>query len=438
MARGGTPFEELQYLASQIKAARRRVGWKVDQLAEASGYSKSGVESFEAGRRGNRDTYQVLAGALNPELVRQRKEPLRLRVHAESTGWLTPALRPVVGERLGPAALLDARYGIAPWQGERRRKQLDSLLKWCDSGHHLRSFSVQAHGGMGKTRLAVALCERLNVSKDWVTGFVSPRLFPGDSSWWTSLRLEGRSLLMVADYAGRTGMLEVLNRILPTLSLVDSGKVRLLLLDRTSLWAGHLSSEAWHVHQQIQQGYLDQFDPELSPVSEDPKERQEMLRGAAEAFAAELKVPFEEAKALTLKNPKSSAYRQILLLHIQALERLFDAKPVPDRAASIFDRLLQRERDHWREGLIRHELPKHLLNAVEAAVAKVSELEGMENIKKACELLATLPELQGQPQAVVQAIANLLREVYPDDAGGVAPLRPDPVYDHLANARLTS
>ena len=428
--------EEREFLGSQIATGRRRAEWKVGQLAEMSGYSVSAIQSFETGRRGNRDTYRALARALNEELGRQKKDLLRLEFDIKSGFWLTSALRRVIGPRLGPAALLDARFGIAPWMGEARVNQLDNLVRWCRRKPKLRSFSIRAEGGMGKTRLAVALCETLNATGEWVTGFISPRLFPKEHDWWNTLHLQGSSVLLVADYAGRSGMLEILNRILPTLELVEADRVRLLLLDRTALQTGLLEGDAWHALQQIQEGHLPHFGPQLGPVSVDPQERQDMFHGAIRAFAQHLGVPEQDPKAHLLMNPKSSAYNQVLLLHMQAMERVFNSAPTPDRADSILERLLDREREHWREGMKRLELSQVLFDAVEAAVARVSELGGVSDRAEAVKVLQLLPEFYGQPPTVTGAVAKLLREVYPDGGKGIVPLRPDPLYDYLANSSL--
>ena len=436
MAKSEISPEEREFLGSQIATGRRRARWKVGDLAEKSGYSVSAIQSFETGRRGNWDTFRALASALNKELGQQQMDLLRLEPKIKSGFWLTPALRRVIGPRLGPAALLDARFGIVPWQGNARKNQLEALVGWCRSKPKLRSFSIRADGGMGKTRLAVALCETLNATGEWVTGFISPRLFPQEPEWWKTLYLQERSVLLVADYAGRSGMIEILNRILPTLVLVQADRVRLLLLDRTALQTGLLDGDAWHALQQIQEGHLPYFGPELGPVSGDPGERLIMFQGAMGAFAQHLGGEEPNPKKNQLKDPKSNAYNQVLLLHMQALERVFDSAPKPDRADSILERLLNREREHWREGMKRLELPQLLFDAVEAAVARVSELGGVPDLVKALTTLQMLPEFQGQPPVVTKTIAKLLRDVYPNGGKGIAPLRPDPLYDYLANQRL--
>lgn len=431
--------ETRKALGLLVAEARQRLGWKVLELAGKSGYTVSAIQSFEIGRRGNRVTYRTLASALNVDLARERLDLLDLDYldnAPKSHHWLTPALSPLMGGQLGPASLLEARLGIVPWQGKTRAKQLEGLVTWCGTSPTIRSFSIKGDGGMGKTRLAVALCRRLNRSANWVTGFIQPRLFPAQTDWWNTLHLQGRPVLMVADYTSRPGMLNVLNRVLPTLGELKSDRIRLLLLDRSGLQQGLLDGDAWRVWYQIREAQLPHFGPQLEPVSVDPEERLQMFRGAIRAFAPHLGVRKPDPKNHSLKNPGSSAYNQVLLLHMQALERVFDAAPKSDNRNSILDRLLNREREHWRETMKRLEIPLHFFDAVGAAVVRTSELGGIPTLEGALETLRRLPELEGLPQPTTVAVVRLLREIYPDTDKGIAPLRPDPLFDHLANQRL--
>jgi len=241
---------------------------------------------------------------------------------------------------------------------------------------------------------------------------------------------------MVADYTSRPGMIEVLNRVLPALDKLQSDRIRILLLDRTGLQQGLLDGDAWRVWDQIRTGHLPHFGPQLEPVSVDPEERLTMFQGAARAFACHLAVKPFHPESHSLKSPASKAYNQVLLLHMQALERVFDAAPKSDNRNSILNRLLDREREHWRETMRRLELPQYLFGAVEAAVVGVSELGGMPSATEAAAKLGGLPEFQGLPRATTDAVVRLLRDIYPDGDKGIAPLRPDPLFDHLANERL--
>jgi hypothetical protein len=161
-----------------------------------------------------------------------------------------------------------------------------------------------------------------------------------------------------------------------------------------------------------------------------------MFEQAVKAFAPHLDVKEADLNLSPLKNPGSKAYDQILLLHMQALERIFDSAPKSDVRNSILNRLLDRERRHWREAMKRLGMPPYLFGAVEAAVVCVSEVGGFERSDDAKRAFLKLPEFQGLPDALVGAVVTLLREVYPDGDQGIAPLRPDPLFDHLANQRL--
>src|SRR5580693_8719858 len=82
-----------------------------------------------------------------------------LRRHAEEAAGLA-ALR-LAGELPGggPAGLLDPRRGVVGFAG--RELELAGLLGWCEDGAARGVRLVTGPGGVGKTRLSVELCARL-------------------------------------------------------------------------------------------------------------------------------------------------------------------------------------------------------------------------------------------------------------------------------------
>src|ERR1039457_2081826 len=84
------------------------------------------------------------------ELTRQREDAVAAREVLRRAGELA-------GD--GPAGLLDPRRGLVDFVG--RERELAGLLAWCQDGRPREVQLVTGPGGVGKTRLSVELCARL-------------------------------------------------------------------------------------------------------------------------------------------------------------------------------------------------------------------------------------------------------------------------------------
>ena len=125
----------------------------------------------------------------------------------------------------GPAGLLDPRRGLVGFTG--RERELAGLLAWCEDGAPRGVRLVTGPGGVGKTRLSVELCARLEPGR-WRCVRVGEReeasvLAAARRGW------PGRVLLVV-DYAEtRLGLGQLLRAV-----AADAGPVRVLLLARSA------------------------------------------------------------------------------------------------------------------------------------------------------------------------------------------------------------
>ena len=125
----------------------------------------------------------------------------------------------------GPAGLLDPRRGLVAFTG--RERELAGLLAWCQDGapHGVRL--VTGPGGVGKTRLSVELCTRLDPDR-WRYMRVGDREEPGALA--VARRGWPYGVLLVIDYAEtRTGLAALLRAVAE-----DAGPVRVLLLARSA------------------------------------------------------------------------------------------------------------------------------------------------------------------------------------------------------------
>jgi hypothetical protein len=126
---------------------------------------------------------------------------------------------------LSPAALLDPRRGLVGFTG--REEELAGLLGWCQDGEPRGVRLVTGPGGVGKTRLSVELCARLEAD-----GWRCVRAGDGEEADAVGLARRGwpGPVLVVVDYAEtRAGLSGLLRAV-----AADPGPVRVPLLARSA------------------------------------------------------------------------------------------------------------------------------------------------------------------------------------------------------------
>jgi hypothetical protein len=136
----------------------------------------------------------------------------------------------------GPAGLLDPRRGLVEFIG--RERELAGLLAWCHDWRARGVRLVTGPGGVGKTRLSVELCARLEPQ-----GWRCVRV--GDKAEATALAAARRAwsgpVLLVVDYAEtRLGLGELLRAV-----AAEAGPVRVLLLARSAGVGAQLIPQGW-------------------------------------------------------------------------------------------------------------------------------------------------------------------------------------------------
>lgn len=206
------------------------VGWKLPTLAAALWVVALGVwAGVAAGPIGGPwgavagSVLTVLAGVVTAYMPSFRDEfRQRAAEHAKAQEALRRASELPAG---GPAALLDPRRGLVGFIG--RERELSGLLDWCEDGRTRGLRLVTGPGGVGKTRLSVELCARLEPRGwRWVRA--------GDGQEASALAAARREwpgrVLLVVDYAEtRIGLGELLRAV-----AADAGPVRVLLLARSA------------------------------------------------------------------------------------------------------------------------------------------------------------------------------------------------------------
>jgi len=333
-------------------------------------------------------------------------------------------------DRSPPGALLRAEYGVVPFHG--RDEEMADLQDWAKSDAEVAVRLYTGPGGMGKTRLALELCQRLR-EEGWQAGFV-PVERPIAADELVRQILEpaapgtagGNPLLVVVDYAETEHNLLV--PLLRELLSRSDVRARLLLLARAALdWWDYLKTERG-VGELLSGPATSRHA--LKPLTLGLEERTRSYRLAGAAFSERLgQGPREEVPG----DLDAGHYERVLLLHMSALAAVEGVEVKGEDG--ILDFVLNRERRFWRERAERLGLSRELVPGIGRAMAGITLLGGASDEGQSLAVLERLDELRDQPHAVRRAVARLLHECYPG-ARWVEPMLPDLLGEHLVQREL--
>jgi hypothetical protein len=358
----------------------------------------------------------------------------RLAVTQDVSLVLAPPYRPLpAGLKFAtaPVRLLLPEHGIVPFLG--RHQLVNDLQAWCDPVPG--SLGVQVligSGGAGKTRLAAELCVRLQ-GAGWDTGFADSSAPNGQ----TRLGFE-RPTLLVVDDADLLVQLStaILNRLA---AQSNRPPLRLLLLAR--------SQGAWWEQLTTQTDGLaeDYAAPSISLRAGDlTLAERELHRDTAGAvFAAQLPGDHSNVEVPVLTD---RVFANPLLVHMSVLLALLGQPVAAGSSGSprtkVLQRLLDRERKRWTNSLPGAGLDD-LSDTVATQTVTLATLTSPHARTETVELLQAVPDLTEADLERRGRIADWLHQLYPAEAGYVAPLRPDLLAEqHVADtpdlAQLTS
>jgi len=313
------------------------------------------------------------------------------------------------GDR-SPAQLLDARYGVVPFDEEVRAKELAELRAFCDDPalERLEVRLFYGAGGVGKSRLLMRFCEELWARTDgvWHAGFLEER---EQDAALDALAACGYPALVIIDYAeGRK-----LHAWLKSLLEAEPARTRL----RIVLLARH--ADEWWIN--LAQGdaaveHLRRHPAvRLRDVAYDPGDRVRMYTQARQAYASALQKSTAFAPSLALQERH---FARPLYLHMAALFDVLDSDlPQTQSATELPWFFVQREHRLWRAA---HPVAKETS----------SEDWGMLRLVAAVTLLGgvRLDELDVLAAtsmcAMDDALSGRLMSYYPREHG-VGPLEPD-------------
>ena len=278
-----------------------------------------------------------------------------------------------------------------------RERDLRPLLTWCTDPSSASVRLLAGRAGTGKTRLIIEAADRL-AADGWICGWI--RRGHGVTAVDTA-RARERQVLLVVDDADTHPDLAA---TVATLLRRPPPGVRIVLAARDfgGWWAN------------LRAG----LDPELARLlPTTPATGLEPLGGspgqlfvqATRAFARHLAVPVPEAR-LAGTTPGT----ELLFLHAAAAVTVRDQRSGPVEVRVALRDLFALEEAGWQETAPRHDLGPHVLRA--AVIAAV--LFGAESRADAIGRLGRLPGLTGAGAELLGQLADWLRDLYPQRAGG--------------------
>lgn len=249
----------------------------------------------------------AVAGAFAPSLYDRMRER-----DAAQKSWADSVEQVPLGSG---ARLLDPRRAVVDFVG--RDDELSALVTWCEDDRAARLRLVTGPGGVGKTRLAIELAQRMNAR-----GWSCERVADGKEGEVIGTLREvrrGRALLTV-DYAEtRTGI----GQMLTALASDEGTGVKVLLLARAAgdWWdqLGVAEPKVWDLAQAAKGAELALLPSVAADLSD-----ADIIAKAVRSFAREL-----SAREKTVEiYGGGSGRRRILDLHAAALVAVLDAMPL--------------------------------------------------------------------------------------------------------------
>ncbi|MBE1875375.1 tetratricopeptide repeat protein [Myceligenerans pegani] len=323
----------------------------------------------------------------------------------------------------GPSRLLAPDRGVVPFVG--RQEDLQRLIGWCEDGQGSPLRLVTGPGGVGKSRLAAELSDRM-ARRGWQAVWVDDGQ---EATAVEGLVAAGQEqVLLVVDYADTRRGLEVLLR---QLALGRLERVRVLLLARAAgEWWDRLKGASPGVRV-VLAGAHDGTD---LPVRVDASMTdQQIVDAAARAFAAELGVRVPGSVSVT--GIEDGHRPRILDLHAVSLVAVLHAARheaaghdagavVSIDMSGVLAALLEHEERYWISAAAAERLQEHGVGVGDLRdVVAAAYLLPPADEQEAGRLLRRLGEHVAGPH-----VLGWLQDLYPPRPGRSEPfggLQPD-------------
>lgn len=264
---------------------------------------------------------------------------------------LMPVKRWQTGAVLADSQLLRAEEALVPFDPA-RQPDLDKLNAWLDDANYPQAVRlICGAGGLGKTRLALELCQQ-RLAKGWQAGLLDNDLDAKSlAGVWQTLHNLNQPLLIVIDYA-ETRQPILLGLVKAILQAPAEQPVRILLLARNGgEWWDNLPGKDKDCEAFLG-GYATSGPYHLPALHNEIRDRRQAYQLALQAFAEALNVSAPDvAPDLTGEH-----FGRPLYLQMAALLALHGERPTT--AQGLTKALLNHERRYWGRSLAGTDLPE--------------------------------------------------------------------------------
>ena len=320
-----------------------------------------------------------------------------------------------VGGGLADSQLLRAEEELVPFDPA-RQPELDRLDTWLDNADYLQAVHlVTGAGGLGKTRLALHLCQQ-RIDSGWYAGFMDSDLAAKElADGWKALKALNQPLLIVIDYA-ETRQDSLLALLRAMLQSPANQPVRLLLLARDGgEWWDNLPSKD-KTCESILAGFATSGPYHLLPLHDEMPDRRHAYQQALKTFSVALGVPAPDV----MPELAGEHFASPLYLQMAALLALHGERPTT--AQGLTRALLNHERRYWRGLFVGHDIPQAEHHA-EQLLALITLVGGFATPKAA---LFFWERVNGKILSIAHfnQLFNALIPLYPGKQG-LQPVRPD-------------
>ena len=310
--------------------------------------------------------------------------------------------------------MLRADFALVPFDPG-RQTDLDTLNAWLDNqdgnDYRIKTRLLTGAGGLGKTRLAIELCQQ-RMNSGWHCGFLNRE---DSEQSWAKLKTLQKPLLIVIDYA-ETRQETLLSLLKALLKAGYPYPVRLLLLARGGgEWWDQLPSKDAEC-EALLNGYATSGPYVLPELYLDQNSRQQAYQNALAAYAT------ATARQIPPGIPDLSGehFAKPLYLQMAALLALYGERPTT--ALGLTQSLLNHERRYWQETLKALDVINPQQHAQDL-LALTTLSNGFKTPKQAYDYYA-----KAKPGFITQPVFNLLfnqlEPLYPGTQG-LQSIQPD-------------
>ncbi|WKA31326.1 hypothetical protein [Bradyrhizobium roseum] len=360
------------------------------------------------------------------DLLAAQPIPLPLRDQLLREAVLCVPSRPFIPGISSPGALLRADIDRpVPFHG--RHPELDDLRQWLASSQRLQVRLLTGAGGMGKTRLMTEVCLTAR-GLGWTCGFLERTMSSDFRGVLKHILAGAKHALVVIDYAENRRS-DVADVIAASLEAHDRCITRIVLLARAADdWWEALRSESNAVGDVLSGPACSRSA--LRPLASTGDERRASYELALEHFTKVLGRSRSDATALDLSDP---SFDRALLLHMAALASVEGVVVRGDQG--VLDHALARERRFWHGRAQSLGLEQIYEPAILQAVAAFALTGGAADRDVAIRVISTLPLLRDERPVVLNAVGQLLHDVYAGERW-IDPILPDLLGEHVVQTAL--